>query len=136
MSTVYDGTVLSVRPVTVEGQQSGVGVGAGAVAGGVAGSAIGRGGGSVVGAVLGAVAGGVIGNAVERGATRENAVQIVVQLRNGERRAIVQAIGNDAFVPGDPVELVTTAGRTRVSRAPGVMPPPQTYPSQPVPPSS
>ncbi|MEO8836108.1 MAG: glycine zipper 2TM domain-containing protein, partial [Caldimonas sp.] len=96
MSQVYDATVLSVRPVTVEGSQSGIGTGAGAVAGGVTGSTIGGHRDSIVGGVLGAVIGGVIGNAVERGTTRENAVEIVVQLRNGERRAIVQGVGNEA----------------------------------------
>ena len=133
MSQVYDATVLSVRPVTVEGSQSGLGAGAGAVAGGVAGSTIGGHRDSIVGTVVGAVVGGVIGNAVERGATRENAVEIVVQLRNGERRAIVQGVGNEAWQPGDPVVLVTTAGRTRIARAPQagqpVYPAPAAYPS-------
>jgi outer membrane lipoprotein SlyB len=36
MSTVLDGTILSVRPVTIDGSQSGIGAGAGAIAGGVA----------------------------------------------------------------------------------------------------
>jgi outer membrane lipoprotein SlyB len=72
--------------------------------------------------VLGAVAGAVVGNAVERMSTREEAVEILVQLRNGERRAIVQAKGNETLVPGDAVILVSTGGKTRVSRAPGVVP--------------
>ena len=133
LSQVYDATVLSVRPVTVEGSQSGGG--AGAVAGGVAGSTIGGHRDSIVGGVVGAVVGGVIGNAVERGATRENAVEIIVQLRNGERRAVVQAIGNETYAPGDPVVLVTTDGRTRIARAPQaggpVYPAPAAYPAQP-----
>jgi outer membrane lipoprotein SlyB len=133
MSQVYDATVLSVRPVTVDGSQSGLGAGAGAVAGGVAGSTIGGHRDSIVGGVVGAVVGGVIGNAVERGATRENAVEIVVQLRNGERRAVVQGIGNETWAPGDPVVLVTTGGRTRISRAPQgqapVYPAPANYPA-------
>jgi len=135
LSQVHDATVLSVRPVTVEGSQSGIGAGAGAVAGGVAGSSIGGHREGLVGGVLGAVVGGVIGNAVERGTTRENAVEIVVQLRNGERRAIVQAVGNETYAPGDPVVLVTTAGRTRIARAPQagapVYPAPAAYPAQP-----
>lgn len=132
LSQVYDATVLSVRPVTVDGSQSGLGAGAGAVAGGVAGSTIGGHRDSIVGTVVGAVVGGVIGNAVERGATRENAIEIVVQLRNGERRAIVQGAGGEAFGPGDAVVLVTTGGRTRISRAPqpgGYAPPPSAYPA-------
>jgi outer membrane lipoprotein SlyB len=122
LSQVQDGTVLSVRPVVVEGNQSGVGAAAGGVAGAVAGSTVGgRREGAVVG-VLGAVAGGVIGNAVERMGTREEAVEILVQLKNGERRAIVQAKGNETLSPGEPVILVTTGGKTRVTRAPAVMP--------------
>jgi outer membrane lipoprotein SlyB len=134
LSQVYDATVLSVRPVTVEGGQSGIGAGAGAVAGGVAGSTIGGHRDSIVGTVVGAVIGGVVGNAVEKGATRENAVEIVVQLKNGERRAIVQGAGGEAFGPGDPVVLVTTGGRTRISRAPqpgGYPAAPAAYPAAP-----
>jgi outer membrane lipoprotein SlyB len=125
MSQVQDGTVLSVRPVVVEGSQSGVGAVAGGVAGGVAGSTVGGRNEQAVVGVLGAVAGAVIGNAVERYGTREEAVEIIVQLRNGERRSIVQAKGNEALQPGDAVILVSTNGKTRVSRAPAVMPVPK-----------
>ena len=41
LSTVQDGTVISIRPVTVDGTQSGVGGVSGAVVGGGAGSNIG-----------------------------------------------------------------------------------------------
>jgi outer membrane lipoprotein SlyB len=118
LSQVQDGTVLSVRPVVVEGSQSGIGAAAGGVAGGVAGSSVGGKREQVVVGVLGAVAGAVAGHAMERYGTREEAVEILVQLRNGERRAIVQAKGNETLQPGDPVILVTTGGKTRVSRAP------------------
>lgn len=125
MAQVQDATVLSVRPVVVEGNQSGVGAVAGGVAGGVAGSTVGgHREGAVVG-VLGAVAGAVIGNAVERFGTREEAVEILLQLRNGERRAIVQAKGTENLVAGDPVIIVTTGGKTRVTRAPAVQPAPR-----------
>ena len=122
LSTVQDATVLSVRPVVVEGTQSGTGAAAGAVAGAVAGSSVGgRREGIVVG-VIGAVVGGVVGNTIERQATREDAVEILVQLRHGERRAIVQARGSEDFQPGDAVILVTTGGKVRVTRAPAVSP--------------
>ncbi|HEY2979420.1 MAG TPA: hypothetical protein VGJ35_15770, partial [Burkholderiaceae bacterium] len=59
LSQVQDATVLSVRPVTVDGSQSGAGAATGAVVGGVAGSTVGgHREGAVVG-VLGAVAGAV-----------------------------------------------------------------------------
>jgi outer membrane lipoprotein SlyB len=122
LSQVQDATVLSSRPVTVDGSQSGVGGVAGGVTGAIAGSSVGgRREGQVVG-VLGAVAGAVTGNAIERSATREDALEIIVQLRNGERRAIIQAKGAESFNSGDPVVLVTTGGKTRVTRAPAVMP--------------
>lgn len=122
MSQVQDATVLSIRPVVVEGNQSGVGATAGAVAGGVAGSTVGGHREGVVVGVLGAVAGAVVGNAIERAGTREEAVEILLQLRNGERRAIVQARGNETLNPGDAVVIVTTGGKTRVTRAPSAAP--------------
>lgn len=131
MSQVQDATVLSVRSVTVEGNQSGIGATAGGVAGAVAGSSVGGKREAVVVGVLGAVAGAVVGNAVERAGTREDAVEILLQLRNGERKAIVQAKGNETLNPGDAVILVTTGGKTRVTRAPAVAPA-----GTPVPPAS
>ena len=126
LSQVQDGTVLSVRPVVVEGNQSGVGAAAGGIAGGVAGSSVGGRREAAVVGVLGAVAGAVVGNAVERMSTREDAVEILVQLKNGERRAIVQAKGTETLQAGDAVILVTTGGKTRVSRAPAIQAAPRT----------
>lgn len=123
MSQVQDATVLSVRSVVVEGDQSGAGGATGAVVGGVAGSSVGGRREAVVVGVIGAVAGAVIGNTVERFGTREEAFEILVQLRNGERRSIVQAKGTETLSPGEAVILVTTGGKTRVTRAPVVTPP-------------
>lgn len=121
LSQVADGVVLNVRPVVVEGSQSGIGGGTGAVIGGIAaagGTSNPRG--SAMAGVAGAVVGAVVGNAVERFGTREDAVEILLQLSTGERRAIVQAEGNETFKPGDAVILVTTGGKTRVMLAPKV----------------
>ncbi|WP_416761099.1 glycine zipper 2TM domain-containing protein [Roseateles sp. So40a] len=118
LSQVQDATVLSVRPVTVDGSQSGAGALTGAVVGGVAGGSVGGSREGVIVGVLGAVAGAALGNAVERSATKEQAVEILLQLRNGERRAIVQAQANENFTSGEPVIIVTTGGKSRVMRAP------------------
>ncbi len=123
LSQVQDATVLSIRPVKVEGTQSGVGGAAGGVIGGVAGSSVGGHRERIAVGVLGAVAGAVAGNMIERGTTRESAVEILVQLRNGERRAIVQAEGSEELRPGDAVLLVSSGGRTRVTRAPAAAAP-------------
>ena len=122
LSQVQDATVLSVRSVKVDGTQSGIGGTSGAVIGGVAGSSVGGRREAIAVGVLGAVAGAVVGNAIERGATSEDAVEILLQLRNGERRAIVQAKGSETLNPGDAVILVTTGGKTRVTKAPAGAP--------------
>lgn len=119
MAQVQDGVVLSVRTVTVDGSQSGVG----ATVGGVVGAIGGYGGSGVqreaqVLGVLAGVAGAAAGNAIERMSTREEAVEILVQLKNGERRAVVQAKGAEVFVSGEPVIIVTTGSKVRVSKAP------------------
>lgn len=123
LSTVTDATVLSVREVTVDGSQSGVGAAAGGVIGGLAGSSRSSGRESAALGVIGAVVGGVIGNTVERAATKEQALEILVQLKSGERRSVVQAKGDEKLQPGDAVILVTTGGKVRVTKAPAVTAP-------------
>jgi outer membrane lipoprotein SlyB len=119
MSQVEDGVVLTVRSVVVDGSQSGIGATIGGVTGAVAGAT--RGGSNaesnVIGLLVG-VAGAAAGNAIERFTTREDAVEVLVQLKNGERRAVVQAKGEQALVPGDAVILITTAGKVRIAKAP------------------
>ncbi len=119
LSQVQDGVVLSVRNVVVDGSQSGIGAAVGGVTGAVAGAT--RGGSSaesnVIGLLVG-VAGAAAGNAIERMATREEAVEVLVQLKGGERRAVVQAKGEQTLTPGDAVILVTTGGKVRITKAP------------------
>ena len=119
MAQVQDGVILSVRNVVVDGNQSGVG----AAVGGVVGAIGGYGGSGVqreaqVLGVLAGVAGAAAGNALERFATKEEAVEILVQLKGGDRRAIVQAKGGEQLAAGDEVIIVTTGGKVRVTKAP------------------
>lgn len=119
LSTVVDAVVLNVRTVTVEGSQSGAGAAVGGVVGGLAGYGAGRNQteSQIVG-ILGAAAGAVAGNVIERAGTREEAYEILVQLKSGERRAIVQAKGEEVFAPGEAVLLITSSGKVRVAKAP------------------
>ncbi|MDE2396217.1 MAG: hypothetical protein KGL43_09890 [Burkholderiales bacterium] len=117
LSSVIDATVLSVRPVRIDGSQSGIGAAAGAMVGNVAGSGVGGERDSFVGGILGAVIGGVVGNAFERGSTSQAGVEIVVQTRAGQREAVVQALGSERFAPGDAVMLIDTGGRVTVTKA-------------------
>ena len=123
LSTVVDATVLTVRAVTVDGSQSGGGAVAGGVVGGIAGSSVGGRRESAAIGVIGAVAGAVIGNVIERNATKEESLEIMVQLRNGERRAIVQAKGAENFRAGDAVIIVSTGSKVRVALAPAIRAP-------------
>ena len=112
--TVRMATVDSVRKVTLEGSQSGVGAAAGGAVGGITGSQVGHGAGSSVAAVLAGVAGGVAGNALEHKATSKDALEITVRLDSGEMRAIVQE-ADQQFAPGQRVRLLSSGGVTRVT---------------------
>lgn len=119
LSQVQDGVVLTVRNVVVDGSQSGVGAAVGGVTGAVAGAT--RGGSNaesnVIGLLVG-VAGAAAGNAIERMSTREEATELLIQLKGGERRAVVQAKGGEVLAPGDAVIMITTGGKVRVVKAP------------------
>jgi outer membrane lipoprotein SlyB len=60
----------------------------------------------------------MIGNAVERQGTREDGVELIIELKGGERRAVVQSKGNDMLYPGDKVIIVTSGAKVRVTKAP------------------
>ncbi|MEO8936414.1 MAG: glycine zipper 2TM domain-containing protein [Burkholderiaceae bacterium] len=108
------GTLESIRPVTIQHQDSGVGTLGGVGVGGLAGSAIGGGRGSIIGAIVGAVAGGIAGNAIENNADRRPGYELTVRLDDGEMRAIVQA-ADEPFQPGDRVRILSRGGISRVT---------------------
>lgn len=113
--TVRMGVVESVRQVSIEGSNSGVGTVAGGLVGGVAGSNVGGGSrGSAIGSILGAIAGGVAGNAIEQGTTKKQGLEITVKLDNGELRAITQE-ADETFRQGERVRLLSGGGVTRVT---------------------
>ncbi len=108
------GTVVSVRPVTIQtDKSSGAGVVAGAAVGGVAGSTIGGGTGQVLASMGGAILGGLAGNAIENAATKTRGLEITVRLDNGETRVIAQA-DDVPLSSGQRVQLISGGGPTRV----------------------
>ena len=108
------GVVESVRPVTIEGPQTGTGTVAGAVIGGIAGSNVGQGRGSTVGSVLGAVLGGVAGQAIEEKTTKKDGIEITVKLDGGHIIAVTQE-ADEQFRSGERVRVLSGSGATRVS---------------------
>ena len=116
MQEVYLGYIENIRPVLIEGTDSGVGAVSGAALGGLAGSNIGQGKGQVAGAIGGAVIGGLIGSAIEEDATRQPGVEITVRLDSGRLIAVTQA-DDEPFYPGDRVQVLTGYdGTARVTR--------------------
>ncbi|MBV2180433.1 glycine zipper 2TM domain-containing protein [Castellaniella sp. MT123] len=108
------GTVVSVRPVTIQtDKSSGIGALGGAALGGVAGNTIGGGKGQILTTIGGALLGGLAGNAVENQVGKTQGLEITVRLDNGETRVIAQA--NDIpLSSGQRVQVISGAGPTRV----------------------
>lgn len=111
---VRNGTVINVRPITIERDQtSGVGAVAGGAVGGVAGSAVGGGTGRTLAIIGGAILGALAGNAVEDQVGKKDGLEITVRLDNGETRVIAQ----EADLPimmNQRVQVISGAGPTRV----------------------
>lgn len=129
VAQVQEGTVISVRAVRLQAQTTGAGTMTGAVVGGVAGSSVGGHRESLAFGALGALLGGIIGSAIERDAGQHQGVELILQLRNGERIAIVQGQGDERFAPGDTVMLISQGRSARVTRALPPVPPESTRPT-------
>lgn len=110
------GEVTTVRPVLLEGTQSGVGTMSGAAVGGIAGSGVGGGKGSAVAAVIGAVAGGIAGAAIEKNTTQRQGIEVTVKMDNGQYLAVVQEDNGENFRTGERVRILDGQGNTRVAR--------------------
>ena len=110
------GTVQSVRPVQIEGTQSGIGAVAGGVTGCVLGSMVGGGRGQVLGAVVGALGGAAVGAVAEEGVTKKNALEITVELDTGEILSVVQE-ADLQFSAGERVRVLrANDGTSRVQK--------------------
>ena len=111
------GTIVSMRPVAVQGENSGVGTLGGAALGATAGRFIGRNDvrGNILGAIGGAIVGGVVGTAVEQQATSGTAMEFIVREDSGQTFSVVQT-DEDRFQPGERV-VITRGARTRLARA-------------------
>ena len=115
-SEVIFGTVLAVREVDVEGQNTGTGALVGAAAGGIAGNQIGHGGGSAAATLAGVVIGGIIGALAEQAATNRKALEYTVTLQTGATITVVQDHneGERVLQPGERVMLQVVGGTQRV----------------------
>ncbi len=117
------GTIVSARPVQVQGGTGGLGGVGGAVAGGLVGSTIGgdwRA--QMLAGVGGALVGGMAGAAAERNLSSGSAVAFVVQEDRGSAFEVVQT-NEDLLAIGERV-MISRGDRVRLSRATNAPPPP------------
>ncbi|BFQ93910.1 glycine zipper 2TM domain-containing protein [Gallibacterium anatis] len=111
------GRIVSVRPVTIQGESNSQGVigtvGGGAL-GGIVGSTVGGGKGQAIATAVGAIAGAVVGNKIEQKVDQTSGVELVIQKEDGQRIAVVQK-ADPSFVPGARVQIVGSGGSLNVS---------------------
>lgn len=112
--SVRFGVVDSVRPVSINPRDTGLGGATGAIAGGIAGSNVGGGSGQVVGALGGAILGGIIGSNVEHSANQRPGLEVTVLLDSGRYVSIVQGAAEE-FRPGDRVRVIGGRRSVRVT---------------------
>lgn len=113
------GSITRLEAAFINNDATGIGALGGAVVGGVAGSTLGGGTGRVLTALGGAILGGLLGTGIERGLNSKDAVEVTVQLDDGQMLAIVQELGDEerAFAVGDRVRVLRGPdGAARVRR--------------------
>jgi outer membrane lipoprotein SlyB len=114
---VSEGRVVDVKPVTIEGQKSWLGTAGGGFVGYELGRQVVDGSGRDLAGAVGSVVGAAVGQTAEERVTRQNAIQILVELESqGEVVAIVQA-SDVSFDPGERVRVLRRGdGAARVSK--------------------
>ncbi|AJJ62551.1 outer membrane lipoprotein [Yersinia aldovae] len=117
VQTVTYGTLVSVRPVTIQGGDENNIVGAigGAVLGGFLGNTVGGGTGRSLATAAGAVAGGMAGQGVQGAINRTDGVQLEVRKDDGTTILVVQKQGSTRFSVGQRVMLASSGSTVTVS---------------------
>lgn len=114
MRPVETGSVIDVRPVVIEGDQSGIGRYSGGATGAViVGSEVGGGTGKALAAIAGGTLGAIAGQEVEEMMTRQDGYEIFVRLDSGRVVSIIQPARIYTPVIGDAV--LVTGGEVRLN---------------------
>ena len=117
VQTVTYGTLVSVRPVKIQGGETSNTIGAigGAVLGGFLGNTVGGGTGRSLATAAGAVAGGVAGNSIGEAAGRTSGYELEIKTDQKENIVVVQKAGATKFSPGQRVRMARTGDTITVS---------------------
>jgi len=108
------GVIEGYAPVTVKGQNNGVGAVAGGVGGALIGSKIAGRNNHTLGGVIGAVGGGLLGNAIETHERTTTAYDVRVRMEDGSirtvRQSAVPTVGQHVNVEGSTLKAVAAQG--------------------------
>ena len=115
VESVSYGTIVSAKAVQIQGGPTKSKAAAGAAVGVVAGAAIAGHGHHFGGAVVGGLAGAAIGSAASQPPPPKPGTELVISLENGQEIAITIP-GQQAFMPGDHVRMISGSSGTRVER--------------------
>ncbi|TKI05497.1 outer membrane lipoprotein [Martelella alba] len=117
IQTVTYGTLISVRPVTIQGGdgKNALGTIGGGVVGGFLGNTVGGGRGRSLATAAGAVGGAAAGAGIQNAANRSSGVELEIRRDDGSTIIVVQAQGTSQFHVGQRVAIATNGSTTTVS---------------------
>lgn len=111
-------TVVSTKPVVIEGDRSNTGKLAGGLIGGAAGHGVTDSNTQALTTAVGAVVGAIAGQAVEERATRAQGMELTLKMDStGETIVVIQEVQDvNDFVAGDRVKLVSGSGKLHATK--------------------
>ncbi|WP_455819446.1 outer membrane lipoprotein SlyB [Pseudomonas cerasi] len=117
IQTVSYGTLVSVRPVQIQGGDDSNVIGAigGAVLGGFLGNTVGGGAGRSLATAAGAVAGGVAGQSVQGSLNKSQGVELEIRKDDGNTIMVVQKQAASRYSPGQRVAMASNGSQVTVS---------------------
>ncbi|MCX8956099.1 outer membrane lipoprotein SlyB [Erwinia psidii] len=117
VQSVTYGTLVSVRPVQIQGGDNNNVIGAigGAVLGGLLGNTVGGGSGRTLATAAGAVAGGVAGQGVQGAMNKSEGVELEIRKDDGNTIMVVQKQAASRFSAGMRVAIASNGSQVTVS---------------------
>lgn len=109
------GTIVNVRPVIIQGEESPLGAISGIALGGILGNAIGGGRGRNITTAIGAIAGGVAGDKIGQEAAKTQGVELEIKTDAGKTIVVVQKQDQSLFRAGARVRMVGSGRSMNVS---------------------
>ncbi|MBK0000655.1 outer membrane lipoprotein SlyB [Erwinia sp. S38] len=117
VQSVSYGTLVSVRPIQIQGGEENNVIGAigGAVLGGFLGNTVGGGTGRSLATAAGAIAGGVAGQGVESAVNKSQGVELEIRKDDGNTIMVVQKQAASRFSVGQRVAMASNGSQITVS---------------------